>query len=175
MKLKLHNLSPRSKFGKGRKSKKRLGRGPGSMLGKTSGKGHKGQKSRSGGGPHRHFEGGQMPLYRRLPKIGFKSRKKNITGKNSFLCVPLDALNKFEEGAKIGIEELSGIGFKPSRAGRNSAGVKLLAGKTKLTKKLEILVSACSKSAQKQIEEAGGSINFIPTSQVADKSATASA
>ena len=129
----------------------RRGRGHGSGNGKTAGKGHKGQKARSGGGVRLGFEGGQMPLYRRLPKRGFKNRNtKNIVGIN------LSYLERFDNGAEVTVETLieSGIVKNPQD------GVKILAG-GELTKKLNVKVDAFSAAAKEKIESLGGTAEVI--------------
>ncbi len=124
----------------------RVGRGHGSGNGKTAGKGHKGQKARSGGGTRPGFEGGQMPLYRRIPKRGFTNRNtKEIVGIN------VSALNKFEDGADVTVATLveAGIVSNPRD------GVKIL-GNGELTKKLNVTANAFSASAKEKIEALGG-------------------
>ena len=124
----------------------RRGRGHGSGNGKTAGKGHKGQKARSGGGVRPGFEGGQMPLYRRIPKRGFTNRNsKTIVGIN------VDALEVFENDAVVTVETLieQGIVKNPRD------GVKIL-GNGELTKKLNVKVAKYSESAKEKIEKAGG-------------------
>ena len=126
----------------------RVGRGHGSGNGKTAGRGQKGQKSRSGGKVRVGFEGGQMPLYRRLPKRGFKNRNtKEIVGIN------VEALNRFEDGAEVTIAALveSGLVSNPKD------GVKIL-GNGELTKKLTVKVTAVSEGAKAKIEAAGGTV-----------------
>ena len=128
----------------------RRGRGHGSGNGKTAGKGHKGQKARSGA-PRPGFEGGQMPLYRRIPKRGFKCRNsKNIVGIN------LSYLDRFEDGATVTVETLieNGIVKNPRD------GVKILGG-GELTKKLTVQVNAYSDSAKEKIEALGGKAEVI--------------
>ena len=128
----------------------RRGRGHGSGNGKTAGKGHKGQKARSGA-PRPGFEGGQMPLYRRLPKRGFKNRNtKEIVGIN------LDALEKFEDGSTVSVQTLieSGVVKNPRD------GVKIL-GNGELTKKLNVQANAFSASAKEKIEALGGTAEVI--------------
>lgn len=128
--------------------KKRLGCGRGSGLGKTSGKGQKGQKARSGVSISPVFEGGQLPLYRRLPKRGFKNRNtKEIVGIN------VEALNRFEDGAEVTIAALveNGLVSNPKD------GVKIL-GNGELTKKLTVKVTAVSEGAKAKIEAAGGTV-----------------
>ena len=126
----------------------RVGRGHGSGNGKTAGRGQKGQKSRSGGKVRVGFEGGQMPLYRRLPKRGFKNRNtKEIVGIN------VEALNRFEDGAEVTIAALveSGLVSNPKD------GVKIL-GNGELTKKLVVKANAFSEGAKAKIEAAGGTV-----------------
>ena len=128
----------------------RRGRGHGSGNGKTAGKGHKGQKARSGA-PRPGFEGGQMPLYRRLPKRGFACRSsKEIVGIN------VSALNRFEDGATVTVETMveSGLVTNPKE------GVKIL-GNGEITKKLNVKVNAYSEGAKAKIEAAGGTVEVI--------------
>jgi large subunit ribosomal protein L15 len=144
----LHNLRP----GKGRvKDKKRLGRGTGSRFGKTAGKGHKGQRARKGGGIRAGFEGGQMPLYRRLPKRGFT----NIFNVK-YNAINLDALNRFDQGTKITPELLKEAGLLRMP----SAPVKLLA-RGKLEKSLTIQVHKASQAAKDAVSKSGGSLEEI--------------
>ncbi|MGN1129712.1 MAG: 50S ribosomal protein L15 [Ruminococcus sp.] len=147
--MKLHELSPAEGS---KKSVKRVGRGHGSGWGKTAGKGHKGQKARSGGGVRPGFEGGQMPLQRRLPKRGFN----NIFAKN-IVTVNLSTLNsKFDDGADVTVETLVAAGVV-----KNSFdGVKIL-GNGKLEKKLNVKVTAYSESAKAAIEAVGGKAEVI--------------
>lgn len=128
----------------------RRGRGHGSGNGKTAGKGHKGQKARSGA-PRPGFEGGQLPLYRRLPKRGFT----NINSKE-IVAIGLDRLNVFEDGAEVTVETLveKGIVKNPKD------GVKIL-GNGELTKKLDVKVNAFSKSAAEKIQAVGGKAEVI--------------
>ena len=128
----------------------RRGRGHGSGNGKTAGKGHKGQKARSGA-PRPGFEGGQLPLYRRLPKRGFT----NINSKE-IVAINVDTLNAFDEGAVVTVEALveKGIIKNPKD------GVKIL-GNGELTKKLEVKVNAFSASAAEKIQAAGGKAEVI--------------
>ena len=128
----------------------RRGRGHGSGNGKTAGKGHKGQKARSGA-PRPGFEGGQMPLYRRLPKRGFTNRNsKEIVGIN------VDALNRFEDGAEVSIVTLvqAGVVSNPKD------GVKIL-GNGELTKKLNVKATAFSAVAEEKIKALGGTVEVI--------------
>ena len=126
--------------------KKIVGRGIGSGVGKTSGKGHKGQNARSGGGVRPGFEGGQMPLYRRLPKRGFT----NIFAKQ-YVAINVEELNKFEDGAEVTTEALLEKGI----ISKALDGVKLL-GRGEVTKKLTVKVAKYSVSAKEKIEKAGG-------------------
>ena len=131
-------------------TRKRLGRGMGSGLGKTSGKGHKGQKARSGGGVRRGFEGGQTPLYRRLPKRGFK----NIHAKN-YTEVTLTMLNK-SEATEVTAESLLAEGI----IGKINDGIVVLAT-GKLDKKLTVKAKRFTKAAAEKIEAEGGKIEVI--------------
>ena len=142
--MKLHELRPNDKAFKERK---RVGRGPGSGLGKTSGKGHKGQKARSGGGVRLGFEGGQLPLFRRLPKRGFS----NVKFKTEYAVINLSDLNKFEDGAIVTPEILKEMGILKNQLD----GVKVL-GNGKLEKKLTVKAHRFSKTAQEAIEKMGG-------------------
>ena len=147
--MKLHELSqePGSK-----KTRKRIGRGRGSGTGKTAGKGHKGQKARAGRGMRPGFEGGQMPLQRRVPKRGFV----NIFGKE-IAIVNIAALeNTFEDGAVIDIAALIEAGLVK----KSLDGVKIL-GNGDITKKLTVQVNAFSDTAKQKIEAAGGKAEVI--------------
>ena len=146
--MKLHELQPAAGS---RKVRNRVGRGLGSGNGKTAGRGMKGQNSRSGGGVRTGFEGGQMPLYRRLPKRGFTCRNSK-----DIVAVNVDVLNRFEDGSEVTISSLveSGIVSNPRD------GVKIL-GNGELTKKLNVKVTAASASAKEKIEAAGGTIEVI--------------
>ena len=144
--MNLHTLKPRP----GSKHRvKRLGCGESSGHGKTSGKGHKGQKARSGGSLRLGFEGGQMPLIRRLPKRGFN----NAAFKTNYAVVNLDALNRFDNGATV--DEKALLGHNLIRG--NYHGVKIL-GTGELKKKLAITADKVSASAREKIEKAGGSV-----------------
>ncbi len=134
-----------------RRDRKRIGRGHGSGNGKTAGKGNKGQNARSGGGVALGFEGGQTPLYRRLPKRGFT----NYTRKE-FAVVNVESLNKFEDGTTVTPEML--IATKLAR--KELDGIKIL-GSGELTKKLTVQANKFSKSAQEAIEKAGGKVEVI--------------
>lgn len=140
-----------------RKKKKRVGRGESSGIGKTCGRGGKGQTARSGGSIRAGFEGGQMPLYRRLRKFGFKSLVR-IKGGNSYTLVPVEALNLFDDGAVVDAEAFRSIGFEPSSDER--AGYKLL-NDGEVTKKVTVRVQAASKSAKVAVEAAGGTVEVI--------------
>lgn len=146
--MNLHELSPA--FGS-KKEAKRIGRGHGSGQGKTAGKGHKGQKARSGGSIRPGFEGGQMPLQRRVPKRGFN----NIFAKK-IVAVNLYSLNKFEDGQEVDAKALIQNGIIK----KEHDGVKIL-GNGKLSKKLIVKASAFSESAKQKIEEAGGKAEVI--------------
>ena len=128
----------------------RRGRGHGSGNGKTAGKGHKGQKARSGA-PRPGFEGGQMPLFRRIPKRGFKCRNTKV-----IVSINVSDLNRFEDGATVTVESLKEAGLvKNSRD-----GIKVL-GNGELTKKLTVQVNAASKAAVEKVEAAGGKIEVV--------------
>ena len=146
--MNLHELKPAAGA---RKDKTRIGRGTGSGCGKTSGRGHKGQKARSGGGVRPGFEGGQMPIYRRLPKRGFK----NIWRKE-FAEVNIAALNVFDDGMTVDPVALVEFGILKNVLD----GVKIL-GNGELTKKLAVKAQAFTKSAKEKIEAAGGSAEVI--------------
>lgn len=141
----LSNLSPAPGS---TKQKKRLGRGQGSGHGKTAGRGHKGFKARSGSGVKPGFEGGQMPLHRRLPKRGF-----NNIFKKSFGIVNVQDLERFEDGTKIDLQTLIESGL----LSKQNTLVKVL-GDGDITKKLSLSVDKVSKSARQKIEAAGGSV-----------------
>ena len=146
--MKLHELSPAA--GSNPKSY-RKGRGPGSGNGKTAGKGHKGQNARSGGGVRPGFEGGQLPLYRRLPKRGFTNRfAKNYT------IVNLDVLNCFEDGTVVDAALLLAEGIVSTVRD----GIKVL-GKGEITKKLTVKAAVFSASAQEKIEAVGGKTEVV--------------
>ena len=143
--MNLHTLKPRP----GSKHRvKRLGHGESSGKGKTSGKGHKGQKARSGGSIRLGFEGGQMPLIRRIPKRGFNNARFTI----AYIAVNVSSLNQFEDGARVDETALRTVGL----AKGPGDGVKIL-GTGELTKKLVVVASAFSASAKAKIEAKGGS------------------
>ncbi len=140
------------------KPRTRKGRGIGSGTGKTAGKGHKGQKARAGGSIPAWFEGGAMPLYRRLPKVGFTSIQK-VTGMNRFNLVNLDILDRhFADGSVVDAEALFAVGYATKNF--NKAGVKVLAN-GEITKKLTVKVNAISEEAKAKIEKAGGTVELV--------------
>lgn len=149
--MKLHNLRPAE--GGGVKPKKRVGRGTGSGLGKTSGRGHKGQNARSGGGVRPGFEGGQMPLFRRLPKRGFT----NIFAKE-WAEVNVEALNDFEQGTVVTPELLIEKGIVKKQKAKD--GVRVL-GNGDIKVALTVKAHHFSKSAAEKIEAAGGKAEVI--------------
>lgn len=146
--MKIHELQPAPGS---KTSPKRLGRGIGSGLGKTSAKGHKGQKARSGGGKGPAFEGGQTPLQRRLPKRGFT----NIFAKE-FAEVNLEQLNRFEDGTEVTPELLHASGIVKNLRD----GVKIL-GRGELSKRLTVKANGFTKSAVAKVEAAGGKAEVI--------------
>ncbi|WP_461205185.1 50S ribosomal protein L15 [Clostridium sp. DL1XJH146] len=146
--MKLHELKPATGS---RKAKKRVGRGTGSGLGKTAGKGQDGQNSRSGGGVRPGFEGGQMPLYRRLPKRGFT----NIFAKQ-FVEVNVNRLNIFEDGTEVTPQLLKETGV----VSKLKDGVKIL-GNGEIERKLTIKATKFTKGAVEKIEAAGGKVEVI--------------
>ena len=135
-----------------RHDRKRVGRGVGSGLGKTSGKGHKGQNARSGGGVRPGFEGGQLPLFRRLPKRGFK----NALFKVRYAVINLSDLDKFDDGAVVTPELLKEMGLIKKQLD----GVKVLGNGT-LTKKLTVKANKFSDAALREIEKTGGKAEVI--------------
>ncbi len=146
--MELSNLRPAE--GSRKSDNFRRGRGHGSGNGKTAGKGHKGQKARSGA-PRIGFEGGQMPLYRRIPKRGFKNRNTK-----EIVAINVSVLERFEDGATVDVQALMEAGvIKNPRD-----GVKVL-GNGELTKKLNVKVNAYSASAKEKIEELGGTAEVI--------------
>ena len=146
--MNLTNLKPAE--GSKQSNNFRRGRGHASGNGKTAGKGHKGQKARSGA-PRPGFEGGQMPLYRRIPKRGFHNRNTK-----EIVAINLEALERFEDGATVSVDTLieTGIVKNPKD------GVKIL-GRGELTKKLNVQVNAFSASAKEKIEALGGTAEVI--------------
>jgi len=148
MGIKIHELAPAEGS---RKKRKRVGRGPGSGHGKTSCRGHKGQKSRSGGGPRPGFEGGQMPLQRRLPKRGFT----NIFRKH-YSIINIKDLDRFEPDAEVDSNVLRKAGLVKGRYD----GIKLL-GQGELSHPVFVKVHKVSKVAREKVEAAGGRIQLI--------------
>ena len=146
--MKLHELhAPQGAT----KAPKRKGRGTGTGNGTTAGRGMNGQNSRSGGGVRLGFEGGQMPLYRRLPKRGFHNRNTKI-----IVTINLDTLNRFEDGAEVTVESLMNMGIVKNPRD----GVKVL-GNGELTKKLDVKLNAFSASAVEKIQALGGKAEVI--------------
>ena len=148
MSLELSNLRPAK--GSKHSDNFRRGRGHGSGNGKTAGKGHKGQKARSGA-PRPGFEGGQMPLYRRIPKRGFHNRNTK-----EIVAINLEVLERFEDGATVSVDTLIETGIVKNPRD----GVKIL-GRGELTKKLNVRVNAYSASAKEKIEALGGPAEVI--------------
>lgn len=133
------------------KTAKRKGRGHGTGNGKTAGRGHGGQNSRSGGGVRIGFEGGQMPLARRVPKRGFN----NVFAK-PLESINISALDRFEDGATVGIEEIIGAGL----ISKSKYGIKIL-GNGEISKKLTVKATAFSQTAKQKIEAAGGKAEVV--------------
>lgn len=147
--MKLHDLKP----AKGSKSKrKRIGRGIGSGKGKTSGKGHKGQNARSGGGVRPFFEGGQTPYFRRFPKRGFSNAKF----KKEYAVVNVNDLNRFDSDSEVSVNDLKEAGLIK----KVKSGVKIL-GDGELEKSLTVKAHKFSKSAIEKIEAAGGKAEVV--------------
>lgn len=147
--MKLHELQPAAGS---KKARTRVGRGLGSGLGKTSGRGQKGQNSRSGGGVRSGFEGGQMPLYRRLPKRGFN----NVFAKQ-YAEVNVEQLNRFEDGATVDPVALIEAGILKNVRD----GIRILGNGTLETKNLTIIANGFTKSAEEKITAAGGKVEVI--------------
>jgi large subunit ribosomal protein L15 len=145
--MKLHEMKSNSP----RTSRKRVGRGPGSGLGKTSARGQKGQNARSGGGVRLGFEGGQTPLARRLPKRGFTNFNRK-----EYAIVNVEALNRFEDGTDVTPALLKEAGLVKKELN----GVKIL-GEGELTKKLNVTAAKFSKAAKEAIEKAGGKAEVL--------------
>jgi large subunit ribosomal protein L15 len=147
--MRLHDLKPRPGA---RHRRKRLGQGEATGHGKTSGRGGKGQTARSGSSIRPGFEGGQMPLIRRIPKRGFNNARHTTR----YLPVNLEALNQFDDGTRVDAEALRGAGLANGRG----AGVKIL-GNGELTRKLTVSAHAFSASAKAKIEAKGGTCELI--------------
>lgn len=147
--MKLHELQPAAGS---KKTRTRVGRGLGSGLGKTSGRGQKGQNSRSGGGVRSGFEGGQMPLYRRLPKRGFN----NVFAKQ-YAEVNVEQLNRFEDGAKVDPVALIEAGILKNVRD----GIRILGNGSLETKNLTVIANGFTKSAEEKITAAGGKVEVI--------------
>jgi len=152
--MRLHDLKPRPGA---KHRRKRLGQGESSGHGKTSGRGGKGQTARSGSSIRIGFEGGQMPLIRRIPKRGFNNARHATV----YLPVNVSSLNDFEEGAKVDETALRSVGLVHGRGD----GIKIL-GAGELTRKLNVSASAFSESAKAKIEAKGGSCEVIPLRKV---------
>ena len=146
--MKLHELSPAEGSAK---AAWRKGRGTGSGNGKTAGKGHKGQNARSGGGVRPGFEGGQNPLYRRLPKRGFYNRFST-----QYAIINVDTLNKFEDGAVVDVNTLLAEGI----IRKEYSGLKVL-GNGEISKKITVKAAIFSATAKEKIEAAGGKAEVI--------------
>jgi len=146
--MNLHELSPAPGS---KREAVRVGRGLGSGNGKTSGKGQKGQKSRAGGGVRTGFEGGQMPLYRRLPKRGFKNIFANV-----YAEVNVETLNRFEDGTTVDAVALVEAGVLKNIRD----GIRIL-GNGELTKKLTVVANGFTKSAEEKITAAGGKVEKL--------------
>ena len=148
--MKLHELQPAAGS---KKTRTRVGRGVGSGLGKTSGRGQKGQNSRSGGGVRSGFEGGQMPLYRRLPKRGFN----NSVFAKQYAEVNVEQLNRFEDGATVDPVALIEAGILKNVRD----GIRILGNGTLETKNLTVIANGFTKSAEEKITAAGGKVEVI--------------
>ena len=147
--MKLHELSPQEGSVK---EKFRKGRGAGSGNGKTAGKGHKGQNARSGGGVRPGFEGGQLPLYRKLPKRGFNNARFGM----KYTVVNVESLNKFNDGEVVDSAALLAMGI----VAKVNDGIKVL-GEGELTKKLTVKAAVFSASAKEKIEAVGGKTEVV--------------
>ena len=148
--MKLHELQPAAGS---KKARTRVGRGLGSGLGKTSGRGQKGQNSRSGGGVRSGFEGGQMPLYRRLPKRGFN----NSVFAKQYAEVNVEQLNRFEDGAVVDPVALIEAGILKNVRD----GIRILGNGTLETKNLTVIANGFTKSAEEKITAAGGKVEVL--------------
>ena len=148
--MKLHELQPAAGS---KKTRTRVGRGLGSGLGKTSGRGQKGQNSRSGGGVRSGFEGGQMPLYRRVPKRGFN----NSVFAKQYAEVNVEQLNRFEDGATVDPVALIEAGILKNVRD----GIRILGNGSLETKNLTVIANGFTKSAEEKITAAGGKVEVI--------------
>lgn len=148
--MKLHELQPAAGS---KKARTRVGRGLGSGLGKTSGRGQKGQNSRSGGGVRSGFEGGQMPLYRRLPKRGFN----NSVFAKQYAEVNVEQMNRFEDGATVDPVALIEAGILKNVRD----GIRILGNGTLETKNLTVIANGFTKAAEEKITAAGGKVEVI--------------
>ncbi|WP_297818112.1 50S ribosomal protein L15 [uncultured Lactobacillus sp.] len=146
--MKLNELKPAAGS---RRNRKRVGRGTSSGYGKTAGRGQKGQLARTGGKTRLGFEGGQMPLFRRMPKRGF-----NNVNRKEYAVVNVEDLNRFEDGSEVTVETLKNAGLVK----KELSGVKLLAN-GELKSKLTVKVNKASEAAKKAVEAAGGTIEVI--------------
>ena len=146
--MKLNELKPNEGS---RRNRKRVGRGTSSGYGKTAGRGQKGQLARTGGKTRLGFEGGQMPLFRRMPKRGFKN-----VNRKEYAIINLNDLNRFDDGSKVTIDTLKSSGLVK----KELAGVKLLAN-GELKVKLTVKVNKASEAAKKAVEAAGGTVEVI--------------
>ena len=147
--MQIHDVTAK---GKKYKNRKRVGRGIGSGTGKTAGRGHKGQRSRSGDNPRPGFEGGQMPLYRRVPKRGFT----NARFKKHFTLVNVCGLNGFEDGATVDLETVLSHGLS------RKTGVMLkVLGQGEIERKLTVKAHRFSATAKEKIEAAGGTVEVL--------------
>ncbi len=155
--MRLHDLKPRPGA---KHRRKRLGQGESSGHGKTSGRGGKGQSARSGSSIRPGFEGGQMPLIRRIPKRGFN----NYEHTTSYVGINIRSLNKFEDGARVDEDALRALGASKGRG----HGIKIL-GTGEITKKLTVAAHAFSDAARKKIEAAGGSCEVVGVKVVQPK------
>ena len=156
--MRLHDLKPRPGS---KHRRKRLGQGESSGRGKTAGRGGKGQTARSGSSIRIGFEGGQMPLIRRIPKRGFNNKRHATT----YIPVNLDSLNQFEDGATVSVEVLKKAGL----ANGPGEGIIKILGDGELTKKLAVTAHAFSASAKAKIEKLGGSCEVFTKPAVAAK------
>lgn len=149
--MKLHEIIPSAGA---RTPAWRKGRGAGTGNGKTAGRGHKGQKSRAGGSVRLSFEGGQMPLYRRLPKRGFNHKRFD----RNYILLNVEDLNRYEDGSVVDLAVLARNGAVA--VPKNNDGMKIL-GRGELSKKLTVKAAAFTKSAREKIEKAGGSAEEV--------------